>query len=391
MPRDPIAAVTHPNPYPYYARLARDQPFYHDSDLGLWVAANAESVQAVLTSDLCRVRPPSEPVPPPIAGSAAGDIFGRLVRMNDGGYQQALKPAISATLAGLEPARIVADAGKWSRELLANRDHHPPFAFALPVYVLGSHLGIPDDRLPQAARWMDDFVRCLSPLSTPEQIERSIAAAGNLRDLFSWLLDANVDQTARGLLRALDREARRVGIEDRDAVIANGIGFLSQAYEATAGLIANTLLAFSASPDLQGAAGSDPTLLRRVIAETLRYDPPIQNTRRFVVQDGEIAGRPVKAGETILVILAAANRDPAVHPHPERFDPSRDDARHATFGAGPHACPGSDPAMMIALAGVERLLASGSYSSAKNEEVTYYPSVNARIPIMPGLTAATRA
>lgn len=390
-PHGPIAAVSHPNPYPYYARLVRDRPFHHDSELDLWIAASAESVNAVLASDLCRVRPPPEPVPPPITSTAAGDIFGRLVRMNDGDYHQALKPAISATLAGLDLARVITDARKWARELLTGRDQGPPFAFALPVYVLGSRLGIPDRRLARATSWVDDFVRCLSPSSSPEQIERSIAAASDLHDLFNSALEDSGTRPGGTLLRTLQSEIQRAGCDDPDAVAANGIGFLSQAYEATAGLIGNTLLALSADPELGGKVRSDPTLLRQVIAETLRHDSPIQNTRRFVVRDGELAGQAVQAGETILVLLAAANRDPAVHPHPERFDPSRGDARHATFGAGPHACPGGDPATLIAMAGVEQVLASGANPAAMVGAVAYYPSVNARIPIIPRLTAAARS
>src|SRR5262245_35711036 len=83
-PADPMHAVTHPDPYPYYADLVARCPLHRDDALGLWVASSAEAVMAVLTSERCRVRPPAEPVPAALAGSAAGDVFGRLVRMNDG-------------------------------------------------------------------------------------------------------------------------------------------------------------------------------------------------------------------------------------------------------------------------------------------------------------------
>src|ERR1700719_3804800 len=63
LPRDPIAAVTHPDPYPYYADLVAYKPIYHDETLGLWVASSANAVSAVLASEICRVRPLAEPVP----------------------------------------------------------------------------------------------------------------------------------------------------------------------------------------------------------------------------------------------------------------------------------------------------------------------------------------
>jgi hypothetical protein len=68
-PPDPIAAVTHPDPYPFYADLAVRRPLYRDEALWLWVASSAAVVTAVLTSDLCRVRPPAEPVPAALLGS----------------------------------------------------------------------------------------------------------------------------------------------------------------------------------------------------------------------------------------------------------------------------------------------------------------------------------
>ncbi len=84
MPADPLEAVTHPDPYPYYRALAARQPFGFDERLGLWVAAGPAEVAAVLSHPDCRVRPPTQPVPPALAGTAAGELFGRLIRMSDG-------------------------------------------------------------------------------------------------------------------------------------------------------------------------------------------------------------------------------------------------------------------------------------------------------------------
>ena len=89
----PITAVTAPDPYPYYAALVARRPFGFDDDLGLWVAAGADAVSAVLADSALVVRPPAEPVPAGLVGTAAGDVFGRLVRMTDGPLQQRLRGA----------------------------------------------------------------------------------------------------------------------------------------------------------------------------------------------------------------------------------------------------------------------------------------------------------
>ncbi len=106
----------------------------------------------------------------------------------------------------------------------------------------------------------------------------------------------------------------------------------------------------------------------------------MQNTRRFVARDGVVAGQAMREGDAVLVLLAAANRDPAVNPNPERFDPCRQERRIFTFGAGVHACPGYALAVAIARAGVERLLLTGLDLERFAAAVTYRPSVNARIP-----------
>jgi cytochrome P450 len=117
------------------------------------------------------------------------------------------------------------------------------------------------------------------------------------------------------------------------------------------------------------------------LEEVLRHDPPVQNTRRFVARDGELAGRAVAVGDTVLVVLAAANRDPALVAEPDRFDLDRADRRQLTLGAGTHACPGGALALAIAEAAVARLLANGLDLEPLATPVGYRPSANTRIPV----------
>jgi cytochrome P450 len=370
-PSDPIAAVTHADPYPYYADLVVRAPFERDDRLGLWVAASAEAVTAVLTSDLCRVRPAAEPIPKALLGSSAADIFGRLVRMTDGPAQQALKRAVTATLGTLDGTAAAEPSRVWARRLVAEPAE---IAFRLSAHVLGSLLGVRPDDLPKLTSWVGDFALAVAPGGSLEQVERGRAAAGHLLGLFRAL-------PAEGLLATLATEARNAGRDEEDVIHANAIGFLFQAYDSTAGLIGNTLLALAARPDLRRQAAEDPGLLRQVLLEVLRCDPPVQNTRRFVARDGLVLGRSVKEGDAVLVILAAANRDPAANPDPDRFEVFRKDRRMFTFGLGSHACPGETLATTIAQAGIEAMLRAGIDFEGLAGNFTYRPSANGRIPI----------
>jgi cytochrome P450 len=373
-PADPVAAVTHPDPYPYYADLVARRPLGRDEALGLWVAAGADAVKAVLTSELCGVRPTAEPVPRALVGSPAGDIFGQLVRMNDGAAHLRLKPGVAAKVSSIDPARVFEHGARWSRHLAdelgpaAEPGRLSEFAFRLPVYVVASLLGVAADSLEPAATWTGELVRAFAPSATPADVDRGSAAAGRLGALFCALL----------------------GRERLDAVVANTVGYLTQSYEATAGLIGNTLLALGRHDDVRARLATDPALLPWVVREVARHDSPVQNTRRFLIADGVVAGQSMKAGDVVLVVLAAANRDPAANSQPERFDPFRRERRIFTFGLGAHACPGEVMATVIAHAGVERLLAAGVEPVRLAETVAYRTSPNTRIPVF-GSPAGSRS
>lgn len=388
-PTDPIAAVTHPDPYPYYADLVARKPLYRDAALGMWVASSADAVTAVLTSDLCRVRPPTEPIPAALRGSSAGEVFRHMVRFNDGAGHCPFKGAVSTVLGEIAATRAAERSGRWARsladEIEPTRDpgRLSRFAFHLPIYVAASLLGIPDDLLPRTAAWVGDFARCLAPGSGPEEVARGTVAAGHLLVMFDALVPTLRDGSADNLLVILAREGRRVGHEEMEGIVANGIGFLFQAYDATAGLIGNTVLALASHPDVHARLAADPGLLPAVIGETLRYDPPVQNTRRFLAHAGAIAGQDMDEGDAVLVVLAAASRDPSANPRPDRFDIAREDRQLFAFGVGTHACPGQSLATTIARVGIAQLLASGFDPARQARPVTYLSSHNARIALVP--------
>jgi len=391
-PADPIAAVTHPDPYPYYRELVARTPLYRDEVQGLWVAASADAVTAVLTSALGRVRPAAEPVPAALLASPAADIFGRLARMTDGPGHATMKRAVSATLDSVDVSRAHAHADRWARRLAAEIDPRSSparldeFALALSAHVIAGLLPMPDEALESVERCVRQYTGGGSPGADAAHVERGKVAAGHLIEMIRSRSTGPGPGATAGLLGVLHREASRAGCDD-PAVVANAIGFLTQAYEATAGLIGNTLLALAAHPDVAAQIERAPALLSEVIREVLRYDPPVQNTRRFIVANGLVAGRRMAAGDTVLVVLAAANHDAAANPAPERFDVTRARRRTFTLGAGAHACPGEQLAITIARAGIEQLLARGVALASLAEAVTYRPSGNLRVPLFARGTA----
>jgi cytochrome P450 len=369
---EPIAAVTQADPYPFYRALVAERPVYRDTASGLWVVSSAAAVTDALENAACRVRPAAEPVPKALDGSAAGTIFGNLVRMTDGPGHATMKQAVRDALASADAAGVAREARAWLAERVQaagtlDADALNAIIFELPVSVVASLVGVPRDLVVEAASLTADFVRCIAAGSSELQLAKGKRSAEGLVSLFSALSKGG------GLLGRLREEAR--GREPM-AVLANAIGFLSQTYEATAGLIGNTLLAASAHPQAYRRA-VERGVLDIFVSEVSRHDPSVHNTRRFVAEPATIAGEGMRAGEAILVVLAAANPDPSANPAPERFDIDRIERRSFTFGRARHGCPGEMIATAIAAAAAEILVPR----LAGQESVGYLPLTNVRIPV----------
>jgi cytochrome P450 len=388
LPVTPLSAVTHPDPYPYYAALVQQRPFYRDGALGMWVASSARAVQAVLTSPALRVRPVEEPVPMALSTSAAGLLFGRLVRMTDGALHAPLKRAVTEALGSLAAAELEAVSRTCAlalgRAQLAEvtPEGVQAFTFGLSVHVTAALLGLPAGVLQLTTAAVDNYVRGLAPGADAAARARAAEGAALLQGLVETQL---ASPTPGGLLARFSESAARAGCVTREVLAANAAGFLTQAYEATAGLIGNTLLALGTRPELAAAVRRDSGLLDAALAEVVRYDAPVQNTRRYVGCDAVVGGQSLVAGESILVLLAAAGRDPQANPEPERFDLFRGQRHTFTFGGGPHLCPGQALSWAVARAGVAQLLGSVRDVTHFPQAVDYQPSHNVRIPrFVPG-------
>lgn len=382
-PSNPVTAVYHPDPYPYYRSLLAGPGLQFDDGLKLWVTSSAAVVRQVLEHADCLVRPLAEPVPRAIVGSSAGQVFALLVRMNEGSAHAAPKLALQQALAALDAARIIARTSYFSA-LLAQRHGVPTAAglnawsFDLPVYVVADLLGFAEAELPQLALWMGDFVRCLSPLSDESQLAAASVAAQALLARFAELLAAAV-ATEDSVLSRLQQAAQQVGWQH--ALVANLIGLLSQTYEATAGLIGNSLVALLSQPGLQAQMRLAPQQTAALLEEVCRYDPPVQNTRRFVARACRIAGVALEPGDVILLVLAAAGRDDQAHPNANQFILDRPARQLLGFGHGRHLCPGQQLAASIVNAALQSLLALPLSLDPAQLQWSYRRSLNGRLPL----------
>ena len=354
-PAHAIAAVTHADPFPYYRALRSERPFFFDGALGLWVATSHAVVAQALAHPGLRVRPPAEPVPKPLLGTAVGEVFAQLVRMTDGAFHAAHKPVMEKA-ARRWTLGDVAEASREAARELRPRHGANGFLAALPVQAMARLVGVQADSLELTCEQVAQFVRGIAPGATPQDIELADAAA-----------------------RALMAQGASLGLDPVAA--ANRIAFMQQSLDATWALMAHTVLALDGDAELAAAADASPDAMRRFVAEVERHAAPTQNTRRFAEQAIELAGHRVAQGQGILVVLASANRDEALNPDPDRFDPARAQPRSMGFGSGPHGCPGAAIAIEIAASAIRFLRETDRFNKYFGQPQGFRPLGNIRCPL----------
>lgn len=222
------------------------------------------------------------------------------------------------------------------------------FAYPLPVRVICALLGVPAEDEAQFTGWSRGIARSVDPsvLRTPE-IEATIQEArASLRTYLGDLLAARRRTPGDDLLSALaavDADGDRITSREVVALVQL---LLVAGHETTVNLIGNGTLALLRNPEQLALLRRSPELVGPAVDEFLRFDGPVQITQRVVTQDMDVVGCPVKRGDEIMLVLGAANRDPAAFPDPHKLDVTRDARRHVGFGGGIHHCLGAALARM---------------------------------------------
>ncbi|WP_079145900.1 cytochrome P450 [Streptomyces lydicus] len=216
-------------------------------------------------------------------------------------------------------------------------------ATPLPVAVISELLGVPTADRHRMLTWSHAVARALVPdfLLPPGAAEQEARARQEFTDYLRELVVERRRAPGDDLLSAL------VGVHDdgdkltENELLATCTLLLIAGHETTVNLIGNGTLALLRHPDQLARLRREPDLTDNAVEELLRYDSPVQLTVRFTLQDAEVAGVPVPAGTTLLLLIGAANRDPAAYEHPERLDIGRTPVRHLAFGQGIHFCLGA--------------------------------------------------
>ncbi|MHA6631240.1 cytochrome P450 [Pseudonocardia sichuanensis] len=217
-------------------------------------------------------------------------------------------------------------------------------AFALPMssLVICQLLGVPYD---DHEFFQERSKITVSGASTAEQFA---AALGELRAYMDGLITRKQQGPGDDLMSKLVAEQLEpAGELRRDELLMMCLMLLNAGHETTANMISLGTVALLEHPDQLAALRSDPELLPGAVEELLRYLSIADLvTTRIAAEDTELSGTPIRVGEGVIALLAAADWDPAVFPEPERFDVRRGSRHHVGFGYGVHQCLGQNLARL---------------------------------------------
>jgi cytochrome P450 len=192
------------------------------------------------------------------------------------------------------------------------------------------------------------LARVLELDPTPAELEAVGAAAMTVMLFLVPIVAERRLHPGEDLLSALIHPAEDGVTLQTEEIITMCLLLLAAGHETTSNLIGNGTLALLENPAQLEWLARHPECCAQAVEELLRYDSPAQVASRVALTDLELDGVQVRKGQQALVVLGAANRDPAHHPDPDRLDLARDGERHLAFGNGPHFCVGAGLARLEA-------------------------------------------
>lgn len=348
---DPYSETFFEDPWEVYRWMRDEAPVYHHPELGFYAVSRYDDCVEVhrdhrsysstrgVTLDQLRSA----------AFGSAVERTGSIIMMDPPEHERMRKLVNRAftarRIAGWEPVarRVICSfiedlAGAGSFDVV--RDLSGPF----PVEVISEILGVPAADRQQLRHWADALLEreVGNPFPPDSAMEAAVA-------FFAYMHDLVVERRAHPGTGMIDDliaaevetdDGGRERLDDLDVAYFTAL-LTAAGAETVTKLVGNGVMTFAEHPDQQAALIADPSLVAPAVEEVLRWRAPSQYQGRFSVADREFHGVTIPAGNPVLIVTGAANRDPRAYQEPDRFDITREQPMPISFGHGIHYCIGA--------------------------------------------------
>ncbi|RZJ53125.1 MAG: cytochrome P450 [Flavobacterium sp.] len=364
------------NPYSFYQKMIKENPVYWDETNKIWAIYSYEDCLEILQNENAHI--PAFP-PNKNLNQYVLKIINNLARLSDGIQHTIAKETALVLFSNMKTIGIHSII-----EELLEKDSNPnqmnwvdSVYKKLPVLTVLKSFDFNDEDSVFITQNISLLVKIMQPHKSDDEAEMLNKVSTEI-----YLITEKHIAELPFYEDLLNTISSTYTISKEEAIcmcVSNLIGLFIQSYDAGRGLLSNSLLVFfSEENNFQNK--NDRTQIQKMVVETLRFDPPIQNTRRIAVSDISLNGNTIKKGDLILVVLAAANRDPKQFENAMTFDIERtNNDKHLTFGIGGHMCLSKYFSVYLTTETLH-FLANNYKISLLEKETEYEPMINARLP-----------
>lgn len=345
------------DPYPVLHELRAHAPVHHSRSLNAWIVSPFETVSGVLrnyqtfsnkammSSILSVASPEVERRAQPMAEF----VNGNMVMMQDPPRHNRLRKVVMRAFNRPAIEKFRQSVTATTQDILDRAEAQgamdviADLAQPLPRATLTDFLGVNREWAEQFAAWADDFLQIIiNPSIDLTATERSLVAFEAIREYITQEIRRRrvTSRTSEQDVIDIVTAAHNAGEFTWDEVLATCIQFIFAGSDTTTNMIGNAVQVILDHPEQQAILVDQPDLTASTLEEALRFESPARFTVRSTTSATAVNDCTIPADQTVLVGIAAANRDPAAFVNPESFDIHRRKKSHLAFALGPHICPG---------------------------------------------------
>ena len=346
------------NPYPFYEARRRDGEVVWDDTAQAWLVLGYQAARQVLGGPQWTSDPYANPLARAAMDPISQEFSRRSMLLSDGAIHQRLRRSVRDVFTRSFVAGLTNGVESITSAVIDQAPAGTPFDFMsqialpIPVGVIAEWLGLPVQTADLLRELSPVIIRMLGTLADTDDVRAGTAASA---ELMAEFLPLAADRRVRPRDDLLSFIAADRALELED-VVTTAILIAVAGHETTANLLGNTLIRLLTPDGMNVAADIDPAD-PAVITELLRLDGPVQAALRTATEDTAVGDVVATAGSTALVVVAAANRDPAAFNEPDEFRLGRSTPAHLTFGYGAHHCLGASLARLEITAALRKILA----------------------------------
>jgi len=365
------------DPYKIYAQQLMGNPVVWDDVNNLWVVYSYEACEFILKNSCAQI---------PVTDNTGFNeyalaIKSKLTRLSNYPHHETARTAAMILFQTMRQANIQDILNNLIvEEINSNEiDWVNAVCKKLPVLsILKSFQFNADD-----CNFITVTIEQLVKILQPKQSSENIASINSI----SWEVYCRVEThmlTTAFLKEVLKEIIATVKQTEEEVIricVSNLIGLLMQSYDAGRGALSNSLLHFLLNENLSSVEIGDKKYLQKCVIETLRFNPPVHNTRRIAAENILVNYVTIEKGRQIFLVLAAANRDPRQFENPHQFNIERNNnATLLTFGSGAHSCPAKYFTIDLVSEAMHFLFQKYTTIHLLTGKIEYEPLINLRLP-----------